>query len=145
MKTIISSLFVIILVIPLFSQNIIDPPKLPHNFNDPGIYDRNFDKNNFLLGWNWGQEGEKLDRSMMINGYHDFPFNNNNVKDSTLIIPNTWVHDIISPSDTIKYYIAGSHDGDVVLNAHCLQLEPTLTVDSTQKKRRSQATSKRRN
>ncbi|OGU60328.1 MAG: hypothetical protein A2X64_03810 [Ignavibacteria bacterium GWF2_33_9] len=70
MKTIISSIFVIILVIPLFSQNIIDPPKLPHNFNDPGIYDRNFDKNNFLLGWNWGSPGKKLDDALGINYYH---------------------------------------------------------------------------
>jgi len=59
---------------------------------------------------------------MLMNGYHDFPFVNLDYKNNMLIIQQP-------DNDTLK--IVAGHDADVVLNAHCLHLEPTLTVDST--------------
>jgi len=68
MKTIISSLFVIILVIPLFSQNIIDPPKL-NSFLPSSQYISLIYRGTapFIFGWNWGSPGKNLDEAMLIN------------------------------------------------------------------------------
>lgn len=46
------------LIFPLIatSQDIIDPPTLPINFNDTTVFDRNWDQNHFIKGWNWGSQ-----------------------------------------------------------------------------------------
>ena len=113
----------------IYAQDVINPPKFDFFTTSTGGYDtlvtRNF--NHFYLSWNWGSEGSKLDKALMMNGYHGFPFDKNDVDENMLTINNTYFDEV-----NAKYYIVGGYNADLVLNAHCLHLEPTITVDSTQ-------------
>lgn len=67
--------FFILLLTPiaLFSQNIIDPPPIVTDTTG------NFDvidpvQHKFILGWNWGSPGKKLDDALYMNFYHGYPF-----------------------------------------------------------------------
>jgi hypothetical protein len=75
MKKIIIAIALSFMVINLYSQNIVDPPKLS-NFNtiNTNIYDINFNKDSFLLGWNWGSAGLALDQALNMNYYHQNSF-----------------------------------------------------------------------
>ena len=78
-------LLVLLLPFAISAQNIIDP--LPIISDTTGNYDvieREQDK--FIIGWNWGSEGEKLDDAMYMNSYHGYPFGTTNVGDSMLLM-----------------------------------------------------------
>ena len=70
MKTLLIYLVAIVSIISAYSQDIIDPPKLPTNFNDTAIYDKNFTDTNFIRGWSWGTPGRKLDEAMFMNYFN---------------------------------------------------------------------------
>ncbi|MFH1049658.1 MAG: hypothetical protein V1779_01865 [bacterium] len=73
MKNIIIVIVVLISFLNLYSQDIIDPPSIPINFNDTTVFDRNWEQNHFIKGWNWGSKGRNLDEALLINTYHNFP------------------------------------------------------------------------
>jgi len=82
-KIIILTVILILAVKSLYSQNSIDPPRLPDtvqfnpttihivNFNNPTIFRKN--TSDFQICWNYGEDGRQLDKLMSIKGYlHNF-------------------------------------------------------------------------
>ena len=112
----------------LFAQDKIDPPKFDYliqNNTPTSYWDYIYHGNTpYILGWNWSSKGAALDNALQMNTYHDFPFTETDVKENLLLIQQT--------NEDPTYKITAGHNTDVVLNAHCLHLEPTIAVDSTE-------------
>ncbi len=104
----------------LYSQNIIDPPKLSQ-FDTSPVVDKNF--NGFIIGWNWGTPGAMLDSAMYINTYHGFDFESDDYLEDTYVMvpPVKW-----------DSYIVGGRNNNYIFNAHCLYFDPSLIVDTSQ-------------
>lgn len=118
---ILSSLF-------LFSQDVINPPKFDYliqNNTPTSYWDYIYHGNTpYILGWNWSSTGSTLDNALQMNTYHDFPFTQTDVKHNLLLIQ--------PPNEDTTYKIVSGHNQNYILNAHCLHLEPTITVDSSE-------------
>ncbi len=114
----------IIYNISTYSQNIIDPPHLVR-LDTTDALNRNYQ--GFMLGWNWSSPGSRLDSVMNINTYHGF-------EHSTFEGLNKCAENllVIEPPGRYYSYITGARGVNCVFNAHCLYLEPALTVDTTQ-------------
>jgi hypothetical protein len=98
----------------IYSQNFIDPTPLDSaSAQESEMVDSDID-NYYILGWNWGSPGAKLDDVLNINTYHNL---------------NTSSTDYNDGMKTIEVLegINGSRSTNVVLNAHALYLEPTIT------------------
>ena len=128
MKKLLICLVAIVSIISAYSQDIIDPPKLPTDFNDSTIYDKNFTNTNFIRGWSFGTPGRKLDEAMYMNYYlmGIFPQWDNTYQytDSSFYIKNHRRTVVIDS-------VVGGRNGTCILNAHSIYLEPTIIVDST--------------
>jgi hypothetical protein len=96
----------------IYSQNFIDPILLD-SAQESEMVVSDID-NYYILGWNWGSPGAKLDDVLNINTYHNL---------------NTSSTDYNDGMKTIEVLegINGSRSTNVVLNAHALYLEPTIT------------------
>ncbi len=104
----------------IFSQDIIDPPKLIQ-FETTTLVDRSI--NHFIRAWNWGGPGAMLDSAMFINTYHGFIFDSDDYLEDT---------HLMTRPDSCYARLIGGRAKNFVFNAHCLYLEPTLDIDSTQ-------------
>src|SRR5690606_31257831 len=102
------------------SQNNIDPPSL---INDSTVNKELIkrEQNSFLLGWNWGSPGEKLDDALYINAYHDMPDHPNNDKvDSIRSIEQfLW-----------GQHILGNRFKNAIINSMSVYFEPTIYIDT---------------
>ncbi len=110
------------------SQNVIDPPSLLRGaYSTLSKADTNNigkgNANKFILGWNWGSPGKKLDEALKINTYHGFDFDQtktsdlNNIKDSIMYFQ--YLHDLIV-----------SRAWDVPFTALSHFINSTIIVDS---------------
>ena len=128
MKTLKYFPLIILLTLNIFSQDTIDPPRLPINFNNPEIFDRNFNDTTFILGWNWSSFGRRLDEAMRINYFHqgyDLSYDNDSTfTHSSLYIPNHRKAVQVTG-------VSGGRKKYFILNAHSLMLYPVITIDST--------------
>ncbi len=102
-----------------FSQDKIDPPSLD-SLQTSNLVKRN--NPGFILGWNWGSAGRKLDEALQINTYHNFPTNSPEIGDNLNIIKplGHWARPIISGRNSDNYF-----------NGHSIYLEPSITVNTT--------------
>lgn len=112
----------------LLCQDLLDPPKLNVVDTSTAI-NRNRD---FFLGWNWGSPGLKLDTSLLINSYHNFPVNSTLVKTNMKVmeVPGDGTN-LTVPNNTWGTGLIGGRNSNNVWLGQSLHLEPTLTVDST--------------
>ncbi len=117
-------IFLLLSNINIFSQNVIDPPHL-QRIDTTDALNRNY--HGFMIGWNWGSPGARLDSVMNINSYHGF-------SNSKLSVENACAKNmlVIEPPGRWNSYIVGARGRDCAFNAHSLYLEPALTVDETQ-------------
>lgn len=111
----------IILMIPFvsFGQNKIDPiPILTDTTANYDIIDPI--QHDFILGWNWGTPGKKLDDALLMNLYHGYPTSgqssNDDYADSIRVIQN------------LKGDIIGGRLSDAIFNTQSFYLEPTIKV-----------------
>jgi hypothetical protein len=102
----------------LYSQTLLTPPPLDGVKNSQYT---NRNPNEFILGWNWSAPGKKLDEALMMNTYHDMYLNPSilDYKDSLYIFA------------PLGNSVTGGRNQWNVLNSHSLQLEPTISIDST--------------
>lgn len=129
MKNIVFLLAVLFVHTSLYSQDIVDPPK---------VFDKDtlsaFDGSTaFHIGWNWGGTGRKLDEALSVNSYHFIPFRNYSTKefsseigDNIRGIQPLWM---IIPASEYEELI--TRVNRVLFNGMSLLLEPTLPVDTT--------------
>jgi hypothetical protein len=110
----------------MIAQDVINPPKFEYFIPTNSHYsDINHNTAPYLLGWNWGSLNSAMDQALGINSYHDFPFDvTTDVKENILVIQPPY----LDPT----YKITGGYNANLVLNAHCLHLEPTINIDSTE-------------
>lgn len=66
MKTIIFIAFACIMIIQSFAQNRIDPPKVIDKTSDTVFINNS---NEFIKGWNMGENGKRLDDAIRVNYY----------------------------------------------------------------------------
>ncbi len=116
MKKLLLLLFVPIM---LLGQNKIDPlPILTDTTANYDIIDPV--QHDFILGWNWGTPGKKLDDALLMNLYHGYPTagqsSNDDYADSIRVIQN------------LKGDIIGGRLSDAIFNTQSLYLEPTIKV-----------------
>ncbi|OGU56833.1 MAG: hypothetical protein A2X64_07415 [Ignavibacteria bacterium GWF2_33_9] len=125
---VLGTILISIISVNLFAQDLINPPKFDYLIqnNIPTCYwDYIYHGNSpYILGWNWSSKGAALDNALQMNTYHDFPFTQTDVKHNLLLIQ--------PPNEDPTYKIVSGHNQNYILNAHCLHLEPTITVDSTE-------------
>lgn len=103
----------------LFSQDIIDPPKL-NQFDSLSILNTN---KVFVRGWNWGLPGNMLDSAMFFNTYHSYKyewFQDANASTHNLNIINR-------PGRDEGKIVAG-RNSDGIFNAHSLYFEPATII-----------------
>ncbi|MBK9249460.1 MAG: hypothetical protein IPM69_15430 [Ignavibacteria bacterium] len=117
-----------------FSQDLIDPPSLPHNFNDTSVYDRNF--NHFIIGWNWGGPGRKMDEALHANYYHMQYHPENGSGDSSFTDTLHFGKNgrrVVSMYNADSLILIGQHpDTNQRINGQSILYKPVLTVDTSQ-------------
>jgi hypothetical protein len=81
MKKLFLTGIILLNIIHLYSQDIIDPPRLFDKslpnwvaYTGHTIYlpDKFYTGKDFILAWNWGSIGEKLDSALKVNYYHGY-------------------------------------------------------------------------
>ena len=110
----------------IFSQDIIDPPKLGQLESDT-IIQREPDR--FVRGWTIGAPGNMLDSAMFINTYYSYHPNyylDSNKSTHNLLIINR------PGLGYEEHSIVGGRDNNVLFNTQSIYLEPSLEVDTTQ-------------
>lgn len=111
----------ILLLFPFISlaQDKIDPlPIITDTTGNYNIIDPI--QHHFILGWNWGSPGKKLDDALFMNFYHGYPTagqDNNDDYANNIRISQQLGGDII-----------GGRLQDVTFNTQSLYLEPTIKV-----------------
>ena len=118
MKKAVITLLVFVYAMGINAQNIIDPPAIDL-VDTSSIIKWNY--RGFIKGWNWGSTGAGLDEALGINFYHGFPATSPDVADSmnvSLVI-----------GDPI---IGNGRNANQLFVALGIQLEPTITVDTTE-------------
>jgi hypothetical protein len=110
MKKIILIIILFINIINIYSQDLVDPPKLFDKTNNP-IFAPTV--NEFQLGYNAGSPGSKLDYALNMKYYLDY-------------IPDN-ISDIVS-----DYRLIFNLDlGALSIYGQSMHLNPCITVDST--------------
>ncbi len=115
------TLIIVFTAINIDAQTLFNPPKL--NVSADTAIRSNITK--FIIGWNWGAEGKKLDEALFINSYHQMhlkTWQGNYIGD--------YKHDM-TLFHPLQDSITGGRNCYNILNSHCLHLEPTIDVDST--------------
>lgn len=110
------------------SQDLLDPPKIQGLYTTT-VIDRN---TNYFMGWNWGNQGKKLDTSLLMNSYHNYPIGSFDVKSfmKVMEVPGDGTK-ITVPNNTWGNGLIGGRNSNNAWLGQSLHLEPTLTVDST--------------
>ena len=112
--------------LPLYTQDIIDPPK-SFNKDTLSIYDN---ANSFVIGWNWGGIGRKMDEALSATTYHSIPMTyvdypipsgfDTEIADNIKGIPYLW--DYTNGNEFM------TRVKDRIMNGMSLLLEPAMAV-----------------
>lgn len=77
-------------------------------------------QNAFLLGWNWGSEGIKIDSALFINSYHDIPNSTATNKIENIIAVEQFLD---------GQHIVGNRFHNAIINSMSAYFEPTLNIN----------------
>ncbi len=131
-----TTLLFLIISFNLYSQNIIDPPKI-YSRDTSSVFDGSTNK--FLIGWNWSNKGSKIDSLLGINAHHGLPwlFTPDYTKRDPWVVYDyssdmlDSAKGIVILNNIVDNLILGSRSDTAVFNGISLHLEPTLIVDKS--------------
>lgn len=125
--------YMILLLLPylLFSQDKIDPPSVLSDTTDNYSLIINH-QDRFIIGWNWGTPGRKLDSALNINFYHGYPKEGTPSDDEYI--------DSIIIAQNAEEDIIGGRPQNSTFNSESMYLEPTIEVITPDSPREFQPT-----